>query len=337
MAPAARMETIGTHLQPCLRGLIPLMTSTRTARALTLALAMCAILGTTVGTSAAASPLGSLAPLPTCEGPAPQVTPFAESAPPVLGWHENLAFDGRGRMWVSSPLSNKVEGFDSSGRLIATVPIAFPSGVAVTPDGDVVVVTDPLITSPTSSIYAFDPDAPHPAPRLVATLPSGKNGLASDSEGNLYTTGILAPTVTKVRPDGSVDHEWSDQATVAGSNGIVVRDGAAFVTVSLAPDTAVHTLPLDDPGARRATVLTRLPDLPRGSDDLAVTENAIYTPGMTGGEILRTDRNTGETCVLVSGIPLPTSVQEAEGFGQYGTGDLFVTSIDGTIRHIAAD
>lgn len=278
---------------------------------------------------------GSFAPLPACDGPAPRVTPFATAAPPVLGWRENLAFDGHGRMWVSSPLSGKVEGFDASGRRVASVPIAFPAGVTVGPSGDVVVVTDPLVTSPTSSIRAFDPDAAHPTARLVATLPGGKNGLASDDEGNLYTTGLFAPTVTRVGPDGAVDREWSARAAIPGSNGIAVRDGTAYVTTTLSAETVVHTVPLDDPGSGGAAVLTRLPDLPRGVDDLAVTDSALYLAGMTSGEILRTDRATGDTCVLVSGVPGPTSVRKAEGFGPYGEGDLFVTSIDGSIRHVA--
>lgn len=308
--------------------------------ALALAVALSLCLSPGLSPHAGANPLGSLAPVPACDGPPPRITPFGDAATtstaaPVLGWRENLAFDGRGRMWVSSVLGDRVEAFDASGRRVATVRIASPGGVAVTPAGDVVVVTGALPTAPHSSIYAFDPDVADPTPRLVATLPAGKNGLAVDAAGNMYTTGTFAPTVTKVRPDGSVDADWSARAAVFGTNGIAIRGDTAVVSVTTSVDTVIHELPLGDPAAGRATVVTRLPDVPRGLDDLTVTDRAIYTVGWTGGEVLRLDRATGSACVLAAGIPAPTSVRVAEGFGAYGHTDLFVTSADGSIRHLA--
>lgn len=315
-------------------------TTLTAALALALALAPGGIRGdaSTVGAAtagAAGSPLGSLAPLPACDGPAPRVTPFADAAMPVLGWRENLGFDGRGRMWVSGVLANEVVAYDPSGRRVAAVPIESPGGVALTPGGEVVVVTGAMITATHSRIYAFDPDAAQPTARLVTTLPPGKNGLAVDSEGNMYTTGLFAPTVTRVRPDGAVDEAWSAAAAIGGTNGVVIRDRTAHVTATTSVDTVIHEIPLDNPVAARPNVLTRLPDLTRGLDDLAVTDDALYAAGITGGEILRVDRRTGAACVLVGGIPGPTSVRAAEGFGGYGPGDLFVTSVDGSIRHVA--
>ena len=40
----------------------------------------------------------------------------------------------------------------------------------------------------------------------------------------------------------------------------------------------------------------------------------------------RIDRASGEACVLVGGIPRATSVLVADGFGDFGPGDLLVTS-----------
>ena len=310
---------------------------TRPARRLTASAAALALALVTAAVPAAAgaSPLGSLAPLTPCDGPAPRVATFGEAGTPVLGWRENLAFDGRGRMWVTSLLGDRVEAFDSTGHRVASVPVVAPGGVAVTPAGEVAVVTGASPTSTRSTIVAFDPDAADPIPRLVATVPAGKNGLAVDADGNMYTTGVLAPTVIKVRPDGSIDEEWSARAAIVGSNGIAIRDRTAFVTVTTSVDTAVHEVPLDDPAASRATALTRPPALPRGLDDLAVTDRAIYAVAFTGGEVLRIDRDSGAACVLAGGIPAPTSVRVAEGFGGFGPTDLFVTSADGSTRHIA--
>lgn len=282
---------------------------------------------------AGASP-GSHAPLAMCDGPAPRVTGFGDAAAPVLGWRENLVFDGRGHMWVSNVVAGEVVAYDAAGQRVASVRIDSPGGLAVTPSGEVVVVTGALVTAARSEIFAFDPDD-DPAPRLVATLPAGKNGLAVDPAGNMYTTGLFAPTVTKVRPDGTVDEAWSAAAAIGGTNGIAIRDGAAYLSATLAPDTVIYEMPLGNPAAARPHVHTRLPEVPRGLDDLAVTDDAIYAAGMTGGEIIRVDRWTGASCVVVGGIPGPTSVRVAEGFGGYGPGDLFVTAIDGGIRHVA--
>lgn len=315
------------------------MTTTRSTSARRFA-AVGAALALTLGAAAAggvaaANPLGSLAPIGPCEGPAPSVAPFGDASLPVVGWRENLVFDGRGRLWVSSVLENRIDGYDAGGRRVASVEVGSPGGLAVGPGGDVFVVTDPLVVAPTSTIRSFDPDSPSPQARLVATLPGGKNGLAADAEGNLYATGENAASVTRVRPDGSVDEGWSARAAVHGTNGIGIHDGTAVVSVTFATDTVLHAIPLDRPEDARATVLTRLPDLARGLDDLAVTDHEIYVAGMTGGEILRVDRASGAACVLVTGIPGPTSVRVAEGFGAFGPRDLFVTSIDGTIRHVA--
>lgn len=318
------------------------MTTTRTpfprrisAAGTPLALALAAALSGGVASAVPPSPLGSLAPIGPCEGQAPTVAPFGDASLPVLGWRENLVFDGRGRMWVSSVLENRVDGYDAAGHRVASVEVGSPGGLAVGAGGEVFVVTDPLVVAPTSTIRAFDPDSPRPHARLVATLPGGKNGLAADAEGNLYATGENAAGVTRVRPDGTVDEGWSARAAVHGTNGIAVRDRTAFVSVTFATDTVLHAIPLDRPEEHRATVLTRLPELARGLDDLAVTEDAIYAAGMTGGEILRVDRASGAACVLVGGIPGPTSVRVAEGFGGFGARDLFVTSVDGTVRHVA--
>ena len=306
--------------------------------ALTLALgAAFAGAAATSATAAAApaGPLGSLAPIGDCEGPAPRVTPFGDAAPPVLGWRENLVFDGRGRLWVSSVAANRVDAYDPQGRRVASVDVGSPGGLAVGPTGEVFVVTDAFPLSPTSTIWGFDPTAAQPVPRHVATLPGGRNGLAADAEGNLYTTAEAADRVLRVRPDGTVDHDWSARAAVHGTNGIAIRGGEAVVSVTFATDTVLHTVPLDRPEASRATVLTRLPELARGLDDLAITDTAVYVVGMTAGEILRVDRASGAACVLLSGLPGPTSVRVAEGFGPFGERDLFVTAVDGQIRHVA--
>ena len=65
-----------------------------------------------------------------------------------------------------------------------------PGGLALSPDGELLYVTDPR----SGRILALSPGAARPEPRVVATLPTGPGegvplGIAVDRRGNLYTGG----------------------------------------------------------------------------------------------------------------------------------------------------
>ena len=283
--------------------------------------------------------LGSLGattePLPPCPGPAPHVTTFGAAPVPVLGWTENLALDGIGRVWVSRTFENRVDAYDPTGRVVASVPVRAPGGIALGPDGRMHVAAGTGYLPYTSDVVSFDPAAQNPVARVDARLDSRKNGLAVDAHGNRYLTGLDDRTLTRVTAGGVVDHAWGEAAGIGGANGITVVGDTAFVTQSTATHALLHTVPLDRPAESTATVLTGPPVPPRGLDDLAVTDEAVYVTSWTSGEVLRVDRVTGTTCSLVGGIPRATSVLVADGFGGFGEHDLLVTSLHGPVRHVA--
>lgn len=284
------------------------------------------------GAATSSDPTG--APIAACEGPAPRVTTFGDTPPPVLGWTENQAFDGQGRLWVSKTFLNRVDAYNGDGEVVASVDVRAPGGIALGPDGRMHVAAGTGYLADRSDLATFDPAAATPEARIEAGLDSRKNGLAVDGTGNRYLTGLDDAGLTKVRPDGTVDDEWSAAAAIGVANGIAIEGDTAYVSQSTSR-TVLLAVPLDRPEETTTTTLTAPPAAPRGLDDLAVTPHAIYVTSWTTGEVFRVNRDTGDACVLVGGIPRATSVVLADGFGPFGQGDLLVTSLHGPIRHVA--
>lgn len=295
------------------------------------------------------------APIGACAGPAPRVTTFGAAPPPVLGWTENMAFDDSGRLWVSKTFLNRVDAYDDDGNIIATASVRAPGGIDLGPDGRMHVAAGTGYLAQRSDVVSFDPSAGRPgeaieagagAPievRVEARLDNRKNGLAVDAAGNRYLTSLEDDGLTKVRPDGTVDEEWSAAARLGVSNGIAISGDTAYVSQST-DRTVVHAVPLDAPGEWTTTELTAPPTMPRGLDDLAVTDEALLVTSWSSGEVYRIDRDSGEVCVLVGGIPRATSVVVADGFTGSGAesvpdgfdpGDLLVTSLHGPMRHVS--
>lgn len=283
--------------------------------------------------------VGSLAPeapIAPCPGGPPEVTTFGEAPAPVLGWTENLAFDGHERMWVSKTFLDRVDAYAPDGRVVASVAVHAPGGIALGPDGRMHVATGTGYFPERSDLATFDPAAHNPEVRIEAELDSRKNGLAVDSDGNSYLTGLDDETLTKVTPEGEIDVDWARAAGIGGANGIVIEGDTAFVSRATS-ESVVHSVPLDRPEDSTATILTTAPVPARGLDDLDITPEALYVTSWTTGEVFRIDRATGDACVLVNGIPRATSVLVADGFGEYGERDLMVTSLHGPIRHVALE
>lgn len=274
------------------------------------------------------------APIAPCPGPAPTVTTFGDTPPPVLGWTENQAFDGLGRLWVSKTFLNRVDAYDDAGDVVASVPVRAPGGIAPGPDGRMHVAAGTGYLADRSDLVSFDPAVARPEARVETRLDSRKNGLAVDAHGNRYLTGLEDAGLTKVGPDGEVDVAWSQAAALGVANGIAIDGDTAFVTQST-DSTLVHMVPLDRPADWTTVELTAPPVTARGLDDLDVTADALYVTSWTTGEVYRVDRTSGAACVVVDGIPRATSVLVADGFGDFGPNDLLVSSLHGPIRHVA--
>ncbi|MCT1711952.1 SMP-30/gluconolactonase/LRE family protein [Dietzia cinnamea] len=273
------------------------------------------------------------APIAPCPGPAPRVSTFGDAPVPVVGWTENLALDADGRLWVSKTFLNRVDAYDPDGRVVASVAVRAPGGIALGPDGRMHVAAGTGYLADRSDVVTFDPNAERPEARIEARLDARMNGLAVDAAGNRYLTSLETDRLTRVTAAGEVDDDWSRRAQVGVSNGIAIEGHTAYVTQSTTR-TVVLEVPLDRPEATTTRELTTPPEIARGLDDLAVTPQALYVTSWTTGEVFRVDRGTGDACVLVGGIPRATAVVVADGFGEFGPDDLLVTSLHGPIRHV---
>jgi sugar lactone lactonase YvrE len=240
-----------------------------------------------------------------------QAATAVPAALPVLDWSENLGYDARGNLWVSRLYRNEVQRYDSAGRVTATVPVEFPGAIRLGPDGLLYVVFG---DSPTSvvrpgGVVRFDPDDPRPAVFAAGfTMP---NGAAFDAQGNLYVASTLG--VIRIRPDGSVDADWTARAKFAGANGIVVRDNSVYLSMNGNPLGRIVRFPIDDPG--RVAVLADLtvaPGIPDFADDFVIDDAGVLYVTTLTGQLVRVDPGANTACAVLTGEPM-TSVVAVPG------------------------
>ncbi|MEU7140135.1 hypothetical protein ABZ942_11855 [Nocardia sp. NPDC046473] len=231
---------------------------------------------------------------------------------PMLDWSENVGYDVAGNLWVSRVYRNVVQRYDRSGALTATVPVDFPGAVRSGPDGLLYVVYGDTPTSLVSpgGVVRFDPTAADPKPEVfvsgVRTMP---NGAAFDADGNLYLGASLSGVI-RVRPDGTIDTAWTDQAPKGSANGVVVRDRVLYVTSNGGPLGRILRVPIDAPGAASvvADIASPLPGIPDFTDDLLVDSSGILYVTTVFGQLVRVDPATGAACAVLSGEPLTSVV-----------------------------
>lgn len=246
--------------------------------------------------------------------------PVTRTAPgiPVIDWAENLGFDAAGDLWVTRNLTNRVERYDAAGHVTGVVEVVSPGAVRSGPDGLMYVTagnspTGLLPGSAAGAVVRFDPTDERPTPTVVVDGLSMPNGMAIAADGAIYIAdsgrGLL-----RVRPDGSVDEQWSaaaprnfdTDAQVNGFslNGLALSGGDLYVTITASPSGRVLRVPLEDPA--HAEVVTDLVPAARTAfpDDLVVTPSGALLVGTTLGALVRIDPETRATCTIYSGEPV---------------------------------
>ncbi|MFE0100744.1 SMP-30/gluconolactonase/LRE family protein [Streptomyces sp. NPDC059009] len=300
-------------------------------RSLAVAVSLLSLCGVEGAGAAAAAPAGL--------GPCAErgrVAVFHEGGIPLVDWRENLEFDGRGTLWVAHVTQNRVEGYAPDGSLRASFAVSGPGGIRRGPDGMMYVNFGVNPLSPSGGIARFDPAAAHPEPETVVDGLSGVNGLAVDGRGNFYVSRELATGVLKFGPDGTPDTEWTKKADVFGTNGLQIVGDQLYASVITSTESPVVRIPLDDPA--RHSVVTRLSAHPldvKLLDDLTEFEGDLVVATFGSGELIRVDPATGRSCVLVSGLRMPTSVRVPRGFGDHdGRRELYVVEASGRILKV---
>ncbi|MGI5341625.1 SMP-30/gluconolactonase/LRE family protein [Streptomyces sp. CA-181903] len=292
------------------------------------------------GTGAATAAPGTLAGAasPSC-GQRARVEVFREGGVPLLDWRENLEFDGRGTLWVSNLTKHRVEGYAPDGTPRGGFRLAGPGGIRRGPDGMMYVNYGVNPLTPRGGVVRFDPAAAEPRPQRVVEGIYGINGLAVDSAGNLYLSRELSTGILKIRPDGTRDEAWTKAASVFGSNGLDIVGDQLYVSVLTDPTSRIVRVPLDDPG--RYTTVARLTPNPlhdKFLDDLTHFRGDLVVAGFRSGELIRVDPATGRSCVLATGLRMPTSVRAAQGFGGLDPEHhLFAVEASGRIVKVTVD
>ncbi|MEV0245308.1 hypothetical protein AB0H76_01830 [Nocardia sp. NPDC050712] len=229
---------------------------------------------------------------------------------PLLDWSENVGYDGRGNLWVARIYRNEVQRYDNTGKLTATVPVAFPGAIRLGPDGLLYVVYGDAPSSAVipGGVVRFDPDAADPRPEVFAAGFAMPNGAAFDAAGNLYVA-VTGSGVVKVGRDGVVDQEWTARAAGLGANGIAVRGDTAYLTTNASPLGRVLSFPIDAP--ERRTVLADLSTgagIPDFADDLHVDADGVLYVATLSGQLVRIDPASGEVCSVLNTEPMTAVV-----------------------------
>jgi len=302
---------------------------------------------------------GSAAPGPPltqarCPDVAALVSVFRPGGAPYRDWREELAFDGHGGMWVSHISDNLLERYDPTGRVRQTVTVPGAGGLVLGPDGLIYANAAGLPSGP--GVVRFDPTLARPTPTVFVSGLPGVNASAFDGAGFLYvSTEDKAPSVLRIRPDGTRDKTWEQQASFYGANGVTVAGPNLYAAISWDQRSPMERVPIANPAAHRTFAELsfgalsrepavhspdpRAPLIPKGLDDLTVgPDGMLYVVGFASGELLRVDPANGRACLLVSGLQTPTAVQFAVAFGSFDPRrDLLVTDASGRILHVHLD
>jgi sugar lactone lactonase YvrE len=184
------------------------------------------------------------------------------------GWNE-VVVDPRGNAYVNSPNFDMSQGFDfeigSKSGVVAVVSadgdarvvadtLAFPNGMAVTPDGATLIVGESFASR--LSAWDIEADGSLSNRRIWAPLEHGVDGICIDAEGAVWCA--TQQGCERVREDGEVTQRipldlFGFSCTLGGPDGrtlfMVANEWTGFENIGKGPRTGrVYTVQVDVPG-----------------------------------------------------------------------------------------
>jgi sugar lactone lactonase YvrE len=284
--------------------------------------------------------LAAAAPAATAPGPGCH-TWMRSTVATGLGTLENLGFDGRGGLLLSSGTlagAGKVLRRTSDGATATLVPnVSGPGGIVV--DGSTAYfttgngITSGLLGTKDGTIQSIDLDTGERA--TVASGLTMPNGMIAGPDGGFLVSRDLGSStrMTEVRPDGT----RATYAPLATSTNGMAYDAAShrlYVDSTFDPTTTISVIDTLNPTAKPRVI--KIPGIGplNSADDLTLgADGYLYVALNVAGKVVRVDPDTGGVCTLTSGLPFPSSVRFGAGPG-WDAGSLYVTSFTGKVSRL---
>lgn len=211
---------------------------------------------------------------------------------------------------VTNTPGGKVETFNlrTGERIVYSEGLTAPNGLVLEPDGDAYVSRD---------AGTFDPSDP-----WVPNVFSG--GIGSD----MHITKI--PASDPMHPDTT----WSD---LPDTNGLDIdkTNTWLYAATTFNINAEVYRVRLDDPSVvEKVADLGSITDPFNGLDDMTFgNDGKLYITANGMGRVWRLDPDTGDRCIIASGLGNPTAAKFGRGPG-WPSSHLFVTAWDGELREL---
>lgn len=316
------------------------------------------VLRLTAALSAIALTMGLAAPVGATQTPCEpwEVRTVAEGLDRI----ENLEPDDRGGMLISAGPRNAIERITPDGtRTTAFANVPGPGGLRVRGQTLYAVTNgnllDGLTNQPRGKVETFDLRSGERA--VYSEGLTAPNGLIFDGEGNAYVSRdagtLFDPSdpwvpnpfsggigsgmyVTKIPADDPMhpDTQWAD---LPDTNGLEVdkKNEWLYAVTTFNFNAEVYRVSLDDPSViEKVADLGGISDPFNGLDDMTFGKDGnLYITANGMGRIWTLNPETGESCIIASGLQNPTAAKFGKGPG-WPSDHLFVTGWDGKLREL---
>ncbi len=258
-----------------------------------------------------------------------------------LGVLENLGFDGRGGMLLSSGKQGGPGSLlrrTADGATSTLVPnVNGPGGIVI--DGSTAYFTTGnsipagLFGTMDGTIDSVDLD--NGVRATVATGLTAPNGMIAGPNGGFLVSRDFGSStrMTEVRANGTLA---TYAPKVTSTNGMAY-DGASnrlYVASTFNPTTTISVVDTLHPDARPRVI--KLPGIGplNAADDLTLgADGFVYVALNLAGKIVRVDPDTGGRCTVGSGLAFASSVRFGAGPG-WDAESLYVTSFTGRVTRL---
>ncbi len=293
-------------------------------------------------------------PVPVASGQAPCEPWSMRTVVAGLGSVENLEPDGTGGMLISASSRSAIERVAPDGtRTTVAANVSGPGGLRVQGQTLYAVtggsLVNALLAPDQGKVETFDLRT-----GLRSTYSQGlpaPNGLVFENDGDGYVSrdvgeigvddspinGIGTDMFITRIPAGDPLNPDTTWAHLEDTNGLAIDKTGTWLYASTTfnMEAAVFRVSLDDPSIiEKVAELGSTTDPLNGLDDMTIgNDGVLYLTANGMGRVWSLDPDTGERCIIASGLQNPTAVKFGRGPG-WPADHLFVTGFDGRLREL---